>query len=77
MCVRVYAHALLAKGPPGGVQLPSGRLVQAVHGINGTYAIWSDDHGTTWKHGTNITFPQGMGRATLNPVISFFFPYFR
>eukprot|EP01052_Picozoa_sp_SAG31_P029658 SAG31_NODE_2965_length_4843_cov_7.944140_2_plen_359_part_00 len=47
---------VLAIGPPGGVQLPSGRLVQAVHGAQGTAALFSDD-GTSWKLGRPVGFP--------------------
>ena len=41
------AIGVLALGPPGGVQLASGRLVMAVHGANGTAALYSDDAGAT------------------------------
>ena len=46
--------AWVASGPPGGVQLPSGRLVTAAYynrasdGGTRAYAVYSDDHGKTW-----------------------------
>ena len=35
----------IALGPPGGVQINSGRLVVAAHDGNGTFSIFSDDGG--------------------------------
>merc|ERR1712190_449130 len=48
-------------GPPGGVQLPSGRLVQAAHGGNNSsaaagFALISDDGGVTWRQGLGVPF---------------------
>jgi hypothetical protein len=44
-------------GPPGGIQLASGRLVVGIYGADAagntrSYAGYSDDHGKTWAHGT-------------------------
>eukprot|EP00038_Savillea_parva_P003699 m.129121 g.129121 ORF g.129121 m.129121 type:complete len:561 (-) comp11252_c0_seq14:899-2581(-) len=50
----------VAVGPPGGVQLHSGRLVVAVHGANGTMALFSDDGGETWQHGSPVGFSRGV-----------------
>lgn len=48
----------VATGPPGGLQLDSGRLVGAFYynGLNGTRsaAIFSDDHGASWKRGADV-----------------------
>ena len=44
------ASGVLALGPPGGVQLSSGRLVMAVHGAGGTAALYSEDS-LTWTLG--------------------------
>ena len=49
----------VATGPPGGVQLPSGRLVTAAYfnrpdGGTRAYAVYSDDHGRTWQHGAAV-----------------------
>jgi sialidase-1 len=41
----------------GGVQLSNGRLVVAVHGTNGTAALFSDDGGQNWQHGKPVKFP--------------------
>jgi hypothetical protein len=51
---------VLAIGPPGGVQLSSGRLVQAVHGARGTAALFSDDGGVSWRLGSPVAFPSGV-----------------
>ena len=53
------AIGVLALGPPGGVQLSSGRLVMAVHGANGTAALYSDD-GQSWTLGTPVPFDVGV-----------------
>ena len=53
------AIGVLALGPPGGVQLSSGRLVMAVHGANGTAALYSDD-GQTWTLGAPVPFDVGV-----------------
>ena len=50
----------LALGPPGGVQLPSGRLVQPAHAAGGTFALLSDDGGKTWRRGQTVPFPAGV-----------------
>lgn len=50
----------LALGPPGGVQLASGRLAQAVHSSVGTFALLSDDGGVTWRHGSPVPFASGV-----------------
>jgi len=53
----------VGSGPPGGIQLTSGRLLIPAyhgpfHGDDGTvtsgYVYYSDDHGTTWKKGGEI-----------------------
>ena len=55
------AIGVVAVGPPGGVQLSSGRLVVAVHGGEyGTSALYSDDGAKSWVHGKNVTFPDGI-----------------
>lgn len=51
------ATGLIAIGPPGGIQLSSGRLVLAAHSSNGTFALISDDGGTSWHHGAPLVFP--------------------
>ncbi|KOO30282.1 glycosyl hydrolase bnr repeat-containing protein [Chrysochromulina tobinii] len=52
----------VATGPPGGVQLASGRLVGGFYynGLNGTRsaAIFSDDHGATWRRGAEVFVSQ-------------------
>ena len=52
------ARPFVATGPPGGLQLDSGRLVAAFYynGLNGTRsaAIVSDDHGASWKRGSDV-----------------------
>ena len=53
------AIGVLALGPPGGVQLSSGRLVMAVHGAKGTAALYSDD-GQTWTLGAPVPFDVGV-----------------
>eukprot|EP01051_Picozoa_sp_SAG22_P002993 SAG22_NODE_140_length_17982_cov_81.438741_2_plen_515_part_00 len=53
------AIGVLALGPPGGVQLSSGRLVMAVHGASGTAALYSDD-GQTWTLGAPVPFDIGL-----------------
>ena len=53
------AIGVLALGPPGGVQLSSGRLVMAVHGANGTAALYSDD-GQDWRLGAPVPFDVGV-----------------
>lgn len=45
----------LALGPPGGVQLASGRLVLAAH-AGGNFALTSEDGGTTWQRGGVVNF---------------------
>lgn len=56
------AHPFVATGPPGGLSLPSGRLVGAMYynGVNGTRsaALFSDDHGATWARGTDVPVSQ-------------------
>jgi len=48
----------LCIGPPGGVQLPSGRLVSAAHRCDGggclNLAFYSDDHAESWKLGAAV-----------------------
>jgi len=49
----------IATGPPGGVQLASGRLVTAayynrVDKQTRAFAVFSDDHGKTWAHGNDV-----------------------
>lgn len=51
--------AWVATGPPGGVQLASGRLVTAAYfnrpdGGTRAYAVWSDDHGKSWQRGAPV-----------------------
>lgn len=51
-------------GPPGGVQLASGRLIfglygEDVDGLVRSYAGYSDDRGITWQHGS----PAGTSQA--------------
>ena len=53
------AIGVLALGPPGGVQLNSGRLVMAVHGADGTAALYSDD-GQSWTLGKPVPFDVGV-----------------
>jgi sialidase-1 len=53
------ATGVVALGPPGGVQLRSGRLVLAVHGANGTAALYSDD-GQAWTLGAPVPFDVGV-----------------
>eukprot|EP00937_MAST-01D_sp_MAST-1D-sp2_P003310 g3310.t1 len=59
---------LVYSGPPGGIQTKSGRLVcpchhaasNNAHGLQGTdasYAVYSDDHGDTWRIGADVTAP--------------------
>ena len=53
------AHAFVATGPPGGLQLASGRLVAAMYAnvvlantsTTLSYAVYSDDGGATWVRG--------------------------
>ncbi|EOD29042.1 hypothetical protein EMIHUDRAFT_113922 [Emiliania huxleyi CCMP1516] len=50
-------EAFVMPGPPGGVQLQSGRLVVGMYGEDEakqvrSYAAFSDDHGRTWAHGS-------------------------
>jgi sialidase-1 len=49
----------IATGPPGGVQLASGRLVTAAYYNRAdkqtrAFAVFSDDHGKTWLHGADV-----------------------
>jgi len=62
---KISATLGVAIGPPGGVQLPSGRLVLAVHGgaCNGTCAMYSDDGMQSWKIGNPVPFPTGVGNG--------------
>jgi hypothetical protein len=53
----VFGSANCQLGPPGGVQLANGRLVLAVHGENGTAALFSDDGGHKWQLGEPVKFP--------------------
>jgi sialidase-1 len=51
----------VATGPPGGIQLASGRLITAAYynppdGRTASYAIFSDDHGQTWKRGADVGY---------------------
>eukprot|EP00729_Bicosta_minor_P001225 gene1225-15381_t len=57
------AIGVVSVGPPGGVQLASGRLVIAGHGANGTFALYSDNGGENWTQGKNISFPVGVGNG--------------
>ncbi len=55
-------NTFVATGPPGGVQLASGRLVGAFYynGLNGTRsaALFSDDHGASWRRGAEVRVSQ-------------------
>jgi len=55
-------NAFAASGPPGGLQLPSGRLIGAMYyvGLNGSRsaALLSDDHGATWRRGADVPVSQ-------------------
>ena len=58
----------VATGPPGGVQLASGRLVTAAYynrpdGGTRTFAIFSDDHGATWQRGADVGINNTPGQA--------------
>lgn len=53
----------LALGPPGGVQLKSGRLALAVHNGSGTFALLSDDGGSTWHAGKPVGFAEGLSNG--------------
>lgn len=60
--------AWVATGPPGGVQLATGRLVTAAYynrpdGGTRTFAIFSDDHGATWQRGTDVGINSTPGQA--------------
>ena len=54
-----------ASGPPGGVQLPSGRIAVCLSGdimgesgvVKRSYALMSDDHGATWRSGFPVPMP--------------------
>lgn len=53
------SRPFVATGPPGGIQIEAtGRLVGAMYynGLNGTrsMAIFSDDHGSTWRRGADV-----------------------
>ena len=59
------AKPFLATGPPGGIQLRSGRLIGAFYynGRNGTRSasIFSDDHGAGWTRSDDV-------RVSLKPL---------
>lgn len=59
----VGSHLWVATGPPGGVQLSTGRLlVPGDHGVKTSsdtvsFVMYSDDHGVTWQLGGQINPP--------------------
>jgi hypothetical protein len=58
--------AWVATGPPGGVQLPSGRLVTAAYynrpdKQTRAFAVLSDTHGATWRRGADVGIDQTPG----------------
>ena len=60
-------EAWVATGPPGGVQLPSGRLVTAAYYNRAdqqtrAYAVFSDDGGRTWERGADVEPDSTPGR---------------
>lgn len=56
---------ILLVGPGRGLQLESGRLLVNVYGDNGAIgAIFSDDHGLTWRLGNLSRFPGTSGSET-------------
>eukprot|EP00039_Didymoeca_costata_P018385 m.333222 g.333222 ORF g.333222 m.333222 type:complete len:349 (+) comp17101_c0_seq1:2548-3594(+) len=59
----------LAVGPPGGVQLSNGRLVQAVHGAQGTMVLYSDDGGLSWKKGAPVVFDPKVSNGGESQVV--------
>eukprot|EP00040_Diaphanoeca_grandis_P003130 m.279791 g.279791 ORF g.279791 m.279791 type:complete len:354 (+) comp143924_c0_seq1:108-1169(+) len=60
----------MAIGPPGGIQLPSsGRVVLAAHS-NGTFALISDDGGTSWHQGSRVVFPTGVSNGGESQIIA-------
>ena len=44
-------------GPPGGVQLPSGRLLFCGYELGESFAFWSDDEGANWAKGSAVGKP--------------------
>ena len=68
--------AWIATGPPGGVQLASGRLVAAIYynppdQSTRSVAVFSDDGGDSWVKGSDVPFGPGVYIGGEDQVVPF------